>query len=69
MFIKNIEKLDKDKLFSCDSALGEKLITFYKIPVLSIKNGKHYFRKTRKLSEAIDELISGLEVDANEQEN
>ena len=68
MFVKNTDRLNKDKLFSCDSALGEKLITFYKIPVLSIKDGKHYFRKTEKLLEAINELISGLEVDANGQE-
>ena len=65
MFVKNIDKLNKDKLFSCDSALGEKLITFYKIPVLSIKNGKHFFVKTKKLSKAINELISGLEVNAD----
>ena len=67
MFVKNIDRLNKDKLFSCDSALGEKLITFYKIPVLSIQNGKHYFRKTKKLSMAINELISGLEVNTDGQ--
>ena len=65
MFIQNIDRLDKDKLYSCDSTLGEELITFYKIPVLSKEDGVYYFRKTEGLIRAVKELISRLEVDTH----
>lgn len=54
MFIKNLDK--RELYFSCEKELATKLQTIYKIPLLSIINGKYYFKKSEDLNKAIEEI-------------
>jgi hypothetical protein len=53
MFIKNIDKMDQDKLFRCNSFIANWLIYKKHISLMGRNDDVWYFAKTKELEEAL----------------